>query len=132
MRDLFTEEEAAAYLGALIDGEGCVSYSHRRASGQMHNRMVQICNSEDDLIMAIVEACDVLGIRFRFYDYMAAGRKTMTVVISHREGFERIAEKVILRSERKRKKLEEILASYLEPGDKNYSFVRYGREYAQS
>ncbi len=52
-----TEDQAAHYLAAFIDGEG-----HVRTG---KNRSVSISNTEWDLIEAAVECCLVLGVSYR-------------------------------------------------------------------
>jgi hypothetical protein len=51
------KSQAAAYLAAMIDGEG-----HIRVT---KNRSASVANTDWDLIEATVECCELLGIRHK-------------------------------------------------------------------
>ena len=111
-----TPEFAAVYLAAMIDGEGCVSVSNDTKGGRKYsNRQVSIANTDIDIIVTCVAALQVLGIECWLSEREPSGNNPKGIIqifVSHRHGFEQIAKLVPIQSERKREKLEDILASY--------------------
>ncbi len=57
-----TKDEAAAYLAAMIDGEGSVYAPEWKTSNR---RQVCISNTDWDIICATTRCCDVLGVPYR-------------------------------------------------------------------
>lgn len=108
-----SDEQAAGYLAAIIDGEGCVAVRHR-IPGRSIGRSVQISNTEPSIITATVEACERLGIECR----VACTERTQSwkpiyrVTITGRANYQRLQERVTLRSELKAARLEYALSSY--------------------
>lgn len=105
------EEQAKAYLSAMIDGEGCVSPRDFR---------VRIGNTEMSIVEAIEECCDILGIEYKRHENGprpgSFGTKTVyEILISRRYNLEILQKAVSLRSESKREKLDQMMDSY-KPG----------------
>jgi hypothetical protein len=109
------ETQAAAYLAAMIDGEGWIG-EYRNAS----NRAIRIANTEFELIDAIAECCDALGVTYHIYD-RAARKQNWSPIrwleIYGRDNLATVLARVPIRSERKRARLERIVASYRPPID---------------
>lgn len=110
------DEQAAFYLGAMIDGEGSVIWRPETEKRASIDREVRISNTDEDILCAIREACDRLGISFG--EYLQVGRDERhpkdcwTIRINGRVNFARIAEVVPIASSRKRAALERITSSY--------------------
>lgn len=99
-----SEREASCYLAGLIDGEGCV---YVPKTGKSTKRCIQITNTEWDLIEAIVECCDTLGVPF---SVTKQARKppcndAWVIMIAGKPNLEKIRDLVPMRSARKRWKL---------------------------
>ncbi len=100
--------EAAAYLGALIDGEGCVFLGR---SG----RQISITNTDYDIIGAALDACQAIGVAPRVYlrEKNWKGRLPLwKVQLMHHADFIRVSEVVPIFASRKVAALRAILASY--------------------
>lgn len=106
-------DEARGYLAGLIDGEGTVG-DQRCPSGP--RRHVSIANTDPEIIMRALAACQMLGIRASVYhradlpsrpDHWA---DCMDVRITGRSDLERIAELPLC--PRKRERLQRLLAGY--------------------
>jgi hypothetical protein len=102
--------EAAAYLAAMIDGEGSVDF----LAGPAARRAVYVFNTDPDIIAAVIECCAALGIRHTFRaDTSTARRKQgWKVGIYGREGLEIILGRVPIRSRRKLETLRAAVGSY--------------------
>jgi hypothetical protein len=106
-----TETEAACYLAAMIDGEGHIRV-HR-------NRSASVANTERDLIDAVTECCDVLGLHYVVNEnsYHREGdgyhRKPIWEVrMAGKDTLERIRDVVPLRSKRKAQAVRDAIAAY--------------------
>ncbi len=109
----FSADEAAAYLAAMIDGEGWIGEPRT-----VFNRAVRISNTDPDIIDAIRECCAVLGITYTVYAVDArkpSWSDQQMVVIAGRDNMRRIHAVVPIRAARKRARLERTLASYRRP-----------------
>lgn len=117
---MFPSDEAAAYyLAALIDGEGHVA--HRvYPSGPV--RHIDIVNTDRALIEAAQAACDKLGLKWARYDRDRDGdaitperKHQWNLRIARRESLERAAEILPLKAPAKRDRLLALIQSYPDP-----------------
>lgn len=103
-----TEDQAAHYLAAMIDGEG-----HVTRTGTV--RRVGVTNCDPDLIAAVCECYDVLEIRYTVRPkrrYKVTHTPCFDVMVESRAGLQTIWDRVPIRSSRKRQRLQEIVDSY--------------------
>lgn len=111
----FTSQEAAAYLAAMIDGEGTVSVHSARSS----NRTVRIANTDWELILAVEECCALLDIGCVIRKRLPPAKKNWKigwdVTISGRANLKKVKAAVPLRSPQKIRRLDQLLASYSRP-----------------
>lgn len=110
---MFNLEQAAAYLAGMIDGEGWIG----EPKG-LHNRAIRIANTDPDLIAAIQEACDVLGVTYTTHAYKGARENWSPgwfLDISGRENLTRVHQLVPIRSAKKWDRLARTLTSYRMP-----------------
>lgn len=114
-----TRAEAAAYLAAMIDGEGHIGlhvyHKNKGTSRSVIHRRLAISNTDVDIILACVECFGILEIDCWVTTSRHASRQNLacyTVNVSHHEGFERMAE-LPIRSTKKQNALREILESYV-------------------
>ena len=116
-----TEREAAYYLAAMIDGEGCVTWPPLPTGRAMGARCVAIVNTDPFLIRATCKALDRLKINWHTYDYARKPpRKACTHIhITGRQNLERLLEMVPLKAPSKRWKLIGCIQSYC-----NYNWRR--------
>lgn len=113
--DLFkNDSEAAGYLAAMIDGEGCVSVRPKTETRSV-GRSVEIANTEQSIIDATVAACARLGIECRVvcYERTSKWKPVYRVLITGRKNYELLREKVPLRSALKSARLDDALAAYV-------------------
>lgn len=109
----YTEEQAAYYLAAMIDGEGWVG----EPKGTI-NRAIRIANTERDLIDAIEECCQILGLHYLTYPYEAKRDNWSPgwmVHITGEDSFRVVLEKVPIRSSRKLDRVRRTASSYRPP-----------------
>jgi hypothetical protein len=101
-----TKAQAAAYLAAMIDGEGHVRV-HK-------NRSVGVSNTEWDIIEAVAECCELLGLRYRVAELKRRPprRQGWEVFINGKDSLERIRDDVPIRSGRKAAAVIEAVAAY--------------------
>lgn len=115
---IITKEQAAPYLAALIDGEGCV-YSGPVIPGthRVHKRSIQIAVTEWDIIEAAASCCDHLGIRYTVTESrrQEPNRPVYTLMISARHNLQLVQDLVPIQLMRKRARLAQALASYIYP-----------------
>ena len=105
-----TRKEAAAYLAAMVDGEGTVSV----AKGPRPYRAVRITNTDPDLIEATCECCRRLDITYNVQtknEADAKRSKCWVVTITNRASIEKVA-KLPLRASSKRWRLGKLISSY--------------------
>ncbi len=105
-----SRKEAAAYLAAIIDGEGTVSV----ARGAKPFRAVRIINTDPDIIEATMECCRRLGIDSRVSVKNIASerkQKCWVVTISSKRNIEKVS-KLPIRARSKRERLLKLLSSY--------------------
>jgi G:T-mismatch repair DNA endonuclease (very short patch repair protein) len=117
---LWSQETAAAYLAAMIDGEGTVTNSQGKRARQ--TRMVSISNTDPAIIVAITACCDVLGLTYRLRTDLPGrwpSKKPQWTAITHvaihgRANFQRLLDIVPIQAPEKRRRLEVIAASYVD------------------
>jgi len=106
-----TQDQALYYLAAMIDGEGCVSFSE--SNGQ---REIIISNTEKSIVKKTEECLDLLEIDCGIYldpTNGGGGRKPIFIlVIGGQKNLEFIYEVVPLGSEAKSAKLTTLVNSY--------------------
>lgn len=103
--------EAAHYIAAMIDGEGCVVHSG-------HTRNVNIANTDPDLIAAIERCYETLGITYRVVTakmYDERHKQRWNVIVSNRESLQIIFDRVPIQASRKVEKLRVVLETYRPP-----------------
>jgi hypothetical protein len=108
-------EQGAAYLAAMIDGEGWIG---EPKPDTFFNRAVRIANTDPDLIQAISEACDWLGITYTVQvsrPQTERRAKLWVVDITGRENMVTIRQQVPIQAARKRERLDRQIASYRRP-----------------
>lgn len=113
-----TEEQAAYYLAAMIDGEGWVG--EPKPANPYANRAIRIANTEKELIEACAACCDVLGVKYRLSFRKRPAKHqhwndTWWLEIYGREHLSTIHKKVPFISDRKRDRLTRSIKSYREP-----------------
>jgi hypothetical protein len=113
----FSAREAALYLAAYIDGEGCVYFRRcTLASGKHHQaRVVTISSTDPELADAVCICLAILGIDFfRGSRPPATPTRKPVSVIEIRRGAAmwRLRQIVPIQSARKRQRLDEALLSY--------------------
>jgi hypothetical protein len=109
---MFTNTQAAAYLAAMIDGEGWIGSPKNK-----QNRAIRISNTDPDLISAIREVCDRLGITYTVQHINARKEGWSAgwwVDITGRANMIRVRDEVPLRSSKKRARLDAIITSYVD------------------
>lgn len=106
---MFTREQAAYYLAAMIDGEGTVA----KADGRT-NKMARVTNTDRRLIAACEECCEALDIAYTVVPrkaYKAHWASGWDLVVSGKENIGRLSA-LPLRSLAKKQRLLALLASY--------------------
>jgi intein/homing endonuclease len=110
---MFITEQAAAYLAAMIDGEGWIG----EPKGAQ-NRAIRIANTDRVLIDAIAECCDVLGVHYTVQSIRARQDNWSdgwVVDITGHDSLRYILDHVPFRAPRKRDRLARQVASYAHP-----------------
>lgn len=99
------ERDAAAYLAAMIDGEGHVSSK---------SKSIRISNTEFELIEAIIESCVALDLHYAVNGpkSIRSGKSVWEVNISSRSTLERVRDLVPIRSSRKKSALVDAIGSF--------------------
>lgn len=94
---------AAGYLAGIIDGEGYIRDPDRNGT----SRMVQIANTDEDIIEATCDALDVFGIRHTVSPWKhSAGKSPIKYIqISGKNNLKRLYSIVPIRSRRKEARL---------------------------
>jgi hypothetical protein len=107
-----TKIAAWYYLGAMVDGEGCVKF-FRNARGQ-YDRGVLVCNTDLDIINAVEVCMSILDIPFKTTRISTGQHKPIfnVIVIGGKRSFEYLYANLPLASEEKADKLEAIVNSY--------------------
>ena len=106
----FTYEQAAAYLAAMIDGEGCVEYGPLPNAKKSWRRRVRITNTSPGIISAIEDACRVLDLHYTKHE-RAGTRKQAWEINFPGPSITRMAEILRLADDGKRERLR-AAASY--------------------
>lgn len=99
--------QAAAYFAAMIDGEGCVRVGK--------NRSVSVSNTERDIIDAVAECCELLGLPYRITDIKRANAKWKDgweLYVTGKTSLETIQREVPIRSQRKAASLATAIAAF--------------------
>ena len=106
--------EKAAYLAAFVDGEGHIG-CHRNKRGTA--RVISVCNTDPDLIAAVVQICKDLGFdpttQFREPEKPGWLPKTTILIATNRTAYQQFSDLIPIASGRKQAALADILASYL-------------------
>lgn len=111
-------ELAAAYLGGLIDGEGCVYF---RRQGTSAVRAVTIVNTDKSIVHACQRAYDALGIYYTVGSLNCRARKDQglkpgwRIRVHAQRGFLSIYREIPIQSEAKQRKLKQVLKSFKRP-----------------
>lgn len=112
----YSDQEAAAYLAGLIDGEGCVSLCELKNGSQAGalRRVITIGMTDREIIDLAADLFDQLGIGYSRHDKARPGklRHVWVISIHARIDLERAAELIPIRHSSKREKLQAILNSY--------------------
>ena len=105
-----SDEEAAAYLAGMIDGEGTVIHGPPPGNA----RTVRVYNKNNELINATADACDRLRITYKigWWDDSRNSSWCHSLRIYSKENFVRIRAVVPLQATSKVEKLDGIIASY--------------------
>lgn len=112
-----TNDQAAAYLAGIVDGEGCISICQLKngpAAGE-YRRVITIGMTDKEIIDLIAELYQRLNIGFSRSERQpkAAGRKYVwTISIQSRKDIIRFAEQIPIQHLAKQKALSAILTSY--------------------
>lgn len=113
----FSKREAALYLAAYIDGEGCVYFRKAiLANGKLHQaRVVTITSTDKELADAVANCFGILGIHCsRLTRPAPHGRNKPRYIVEVRRGADmfRIRQLVPIQHGEKRRKLDEALETY--------------------
>ncbi len=112
----WTNEQALAYLAAMIDGEGWIG----ELKGAQ-NRAIRIANTNEELITANVECLELLGITYTIIRDKKPAKphwsKRIMIDITRLSNLKFILENVPFQSTRKRDRLIRLVASYRQPLD---------------
>jgi hypothetical protein len=113
----FSKEQAAAYVAAFVDGEGCVYFIKKILSNGHHHqaRVITITNTDPSLIEAVKACFDILGIEYSTSDRPGqTENRKHRYVIDIRKGpaMWRFRALIPLQSPAKRASLDRALASY--------------------
>ncbi len=105
--------QAAWYLAAMIDGEGCVHF------GATRRRCVQITNTDDSILSACECAAEILGLSLSRRHFISDSRQRQPCYtvrfLGGRETYIKILENVPIQSARKLTLLKALVASYTRP-----------------
>lgn len=99
-----------SYLAGMIDGEGSI-YFHE----QLKMRYICISTTELDLLFGCQEILDQMEIKYSVVSQKGQKENHATcydIRIYNRVGMQKINDLCVLRSKRKKEKLESLLASY--------------------
>lgn len=114
----FTKEQAAAYLAAMIDGEGCIYY-RRVKLPDGHNqqaRVITFTNTDRELVDAVVHCMSLLGIEHSKVTTSQREdkgyKRTWTVEIRKGAAMWRFREQVPIQTKRKIARLDGALETY--------------------
>ena len=107
---------AAIWLGALIDGEGCVWIGKlkRGANAGDTRRIITIGMTDPEVIRFAMRCLTTLGIKYdHTHKPRTLPRKSVDVVaIAGQEGIRRLADLLFLSHDGKRQRLAELIESY--------------------
>ena len=114
---LDTPDKCAAYLAALVDGEGHIGI-HPLASGHWA-RSISVCNTEPAILDAMIHCCRLLSIPTRRHAGTAQNNEAwspreIVYVKGGRPSFEMFAKLIPLQSLAKRAAMARLLDSYIE------------------
>ena len=111
-------EQAAAWLGGFIDGEGCVSLRRDRRNGTSRGwvRRIDIVNTDPALIETLKDALAVLGVGSRYYVRKPSGNPRhapqFEIAIMGEANLRRISEIVPIHAPGKKALLLQALSTY--------------------
>lgn len=107
MRTFKSLDEAAGYLGAMIDGEGSVALP---TGTRRYSKGVNVANDDLDIVNAVLEAASMLGLTpFIGKRARANGKVGHLIWFCRWADIKRISEIVPIRSERKLAKIRRIV-----------------------
>jgi hypothetical protein len=109
-----TKGEALYYLAAIIDGEGCISYTDA-PSGSKWWQQIYVANTEKDIIKRTEECLTLIGVdcNIRITQPKETRHSPLyTLHITGRDNLEKMFAQVPFASERKKETLELIVNSY--------------------
>jgi hypothetical protein len=110
-----TEEQAAWYLAAMIDGEGWIGDVDTKIGPTPRNRAVRINNCDEALIRAVERCCDVLGMHYtkRRQDGRREGwNDQYAIEITGAESMRRLLAVVPIQSPKKLDRLRRMIETY--------------------
>lgn len=126
---------AAEYLSGIIDGEGSISSRRVKKSTSGAVREVRITNTDPELLDAVREGLDMLGVVHATYDRSERERlgskPIFDIVVSRKANLELLASQITLRSYKARQ-LREMLGAYVRPGVPPEAQLRIWVEAGQS
>lgn len=114
----WTQETAATYLAAMIDGEGHVFCRPHPPEHGGYTRGVTITNTDVDLIASTLETCAEVGIK-RIALHVETRHHKKPVMVLRFGGVDNMTtlrDRVPIQSGRKRAVVDEAIATYRPPG----------------
>lgn len=103
------KQTAGFYLAALIDGEGTITRCGRKS------RAVRITNTDLNIISAGTACLAKLGISYKIYKRKSTkGKQAFDIVVHGEDNFRRVLASVPIQSQEKRKRLNELIGSYVD------------------
>ena len=137
MKNRFPTDEAAAYyLAAMIDGEGTVrhskSYINKNGKRTCGTRLIGISNTDSNIIDATTEALDQLGIEYtckRNVPRKSENHKPISLITIHsRVNLAKVFEMVPIQQKFKQDRLRSLLDSYRRmPSDQDINKLYFGQ-----
>ena len=104
------DEAAAYYLAAMIDGEGTVGLTRARQSGHVNGALINIYNTDIDLLERSASACRKLGIRFKVIARRKSARASWKqgywLLVTNMESVAIISRRVPVASAEKKRRIE--------------------------
>ncbi|MBR8124761.1 LAGLIDADG family homing endonuclease [Burkholderia multivorans] len=112
-----TDDQAAAYIAAFIDGEGHIG-CHITGRGRP-TKTIEFVNTDQQLFDRVISLANQIGLRFRVYFKKSQKEGWSDVWVAYladgKEAFERFEALVPLQCERKIAALRELIQSYKGP-----------------
>ncbi|MCO8625997.1 hypothetical protein KGP96_11770 [Burkholderia multivorans] len=112
-----TNDQAAAYIAAFIDGEGHISCHF--TSRRNRTKAIEFVNTDQQLFERVVKLGEQIGLRFRVYFQKSKNEKWSDRWVAYlaggKDAFEQFQRIIPLQCERKIKTLQELVNSYRGP-----------------